>query len=70
VIDAKVLLPNGMPLPVVLLGNKCDIDTAEIDKSQLDKFVAEHKFVVRYKGDDLSQYLYRDVINHMREGLV
>jgi len=43
-IDAKVLLPNGMPLPVVLLGNKCDLEV-EIDKAQLDKFCEEKGFV-------------------------
>ena len=43
-IDAKVLLPNGMPLPVVLLGNKCDLEV-EIDKAQLDKSCEEKGFV-------------------------
>jgi len=43
-IDAKVVLPNNMPLPVVLLGNKCDKDGAEVDKSQLDRFCEEKGF--------------------------
>ena len=40
-IDSKVLLPNGKPLPVVLLGNKCDLDEAKIDKDKLDEYVKE-----------------------------
>ena len=47
-IDAKVLLPNGMPLPVVLLGNKCDLDLTDIDKAQLDKFCEEKGFIGAY----------------------
>ena len=31
-IDSKVLLPNGMPIPVVLLGNKCDVK--RLDESE------------------------------------
>lgn len=40
-IDSKVLLPNGKPIPVVLLGNKCDLDEAKIDKDKLDEYVKE-----------------------------
>lgn len=44
-IDAKVLLPNGMPLPVVLLGNKCDLDEGAVDREQLDQYCQDHGFV-------------------------
>eukprot|EP01034_Spumella_vulgaris_P028966 gene28966-35927_t len=44
-IDAKVLLPNGLPIPVVLLGNKCDLDEGAVDKDQLDAFCAAKGFV-------------------------
>lgn len=44
-IDAKVVLPNGEPLPVMLLANKCDLDSADISKDTLDAYCAEHHFV-------------------------
>ena len=34
-VDAKVTLPNGEPLPVVLLANKCDRDDARPDRAAL-----------------------------------
>jgi GTPase SAR1 family protein len=40
-----VLLSNGEPLPVVLLGNKVDLDSAELDKHSLDKYVKEKGFI-------------------------
>ena len=44
-IDNRVLLPDGSPIPVLLLGNKCDLEDAEIDKAQLDRYCAEHGFI-------------------------
>jgi Ras-related protein Rab-32 len=44
-IDAKVMLPDGKPLPVILCANKCDIETAQVDKEELDKFCKENGFI-------------------------
>lgn len=44
-IDAKITLPNGKPLPVILLGNKCDLDDVIIDKEQLNQFCEEKGFI-------------------------
>jgi len=44
-IDSKVTLPNGKPLPVVLLANKCDLPEATVHREMLDSFCKEHGFV-------------------------
>lgn len=46
-IDAKVQLPDGSPVPIVLLANKCDLPKEGLVKNaeQMDKFCAEHNFV-------------------------
>jgi GTPase SAR1 family protein len=33
-IDSKVTLPNGRPLPVFLLANKCDLPDTRVDKGE------------------------------------
>lgn len=43
-IDQKVVLPDGSPLPVVLLANKCDLPYPAVKTSQLDLFCQEHGF--------------------------
>ena len=44
-IDEKVCLNNDEPVPVVLLGNKCDIETATADTAELDRFCGQHGFI-------------------------
>lgn len=48
-IDAKVLLPDGSPLPVVLVGNKCDLEKHEVDTTKLDAFCVEHGFITHFE---------------------
>ena len=44
-IDAKVVLPDGKPLPVILCANKCDIETASVNKEEMDSFCKENGFI-------------------------
>jgi len=51
-IDAKVQLPNGKPIPVVLLANKCDLAQKEgpvADSKQMDKYCEENGFVAWFE---------------------
>ena len=45
-INAKVLLPNDQPIPMLLVANKCDVKTAETEalKAKLDDFVEQNGF--------------------------
>lgn len=45
-LDSKVLLPNGSPIPAVLLANKCDQKKdGSQNPSQMDQFCREGGFV-------------------------
>ena len=58
-----MLLPNGKPLPVVLMGNKCDLDDAEIDTQKLETFCKEKGFVQWF---DTSAKLNKDIDKAVR----
>lgn len=70
-IESKVTLPDGSPLPVVLVGNKCDKESA-VDSSQLDLFCEQSGFVGWYETsakenvniDECATFLVKDILTH------
>lgn len=50
-IDSKVFLPNGDPIPVVLIANKCDLAKEGLVKNaqQMDKYCGDKGFVGWYE---------------------
>jgi GTPase SAR1 family protein len=71
-IDSKVTLPNGKRLPVVLIGNKADLFTDEIDRLTLDKFCKDNGFVDWFDTsakantniDKAARFLVSSVLSH------
>lgn len=44
-IDNKVRLPNGDPLPVILLANKCDMVKTALNEEVMDQYCKENGFI-------------------------
>ncbi len=44
-IDSKCKLPDGSPLPVLLVGNKDDLPDATYDKAELDEYCVTNGFI-------------------------
>lgn len=44
-INEKVELPNGKPIPMILLANKCDLPDIIIDKEKMSKFAKDNGFL-------------------------
>lgn len=71
-IDSKVTLPNGLPLPVILLANKCDLEDANIDRNQLDRFCKERGFIgcfdtsakLNINIDKAAKFLVDNILEH------
>jgi len=48
-VDMKVHLPNGQPVPCILLANKCDLGTNAVTAEELDKFTKENGFIAWFE---------------------
>ena len=56
-IDERMILPTGEAPPVLLVGAKCDLETASADTAELDRFCADH---VRRAASESTQNRHRD----------
>lgn len=74
-IDDKVKLPDGSELPVLLVGNKCDLDDrrqVDNDAERMNEFVQEHGFIDWYEtsakdGTNIHEAttdLVKDILKH------
>ncbi|XP_006834140.1 PREDICTED: ras-related protein Rab-7L1 isoform X2 [Chrysochloris asiatica] len=43
-LDSKLTLPNGEPVPCLLLANKCDLSPWAVSRDQIDRFSKENGF--------------------------
>jgi Ras-related protein Rab-32 len=74
-IDEKVRLPDGSRLPVLLVGNKSDLENLRQvpdDKDRLNEFVQENGFIGWFETSakegtlihDAARYLVEDILKH------
>jgi len=67
-IDAKVFLPSGAKIPVLLLGNKCDLlesQQALVNDLDIDTIAKEHQFYAQFKCSALSGYNIKEACTHL-----
>jgi len=75
-LDTKVQLPDGQPIPCVLLANKCDQPKEGVvnQPSQMDKFCEEKGFISWFETsakenvniDDAAKYLVQKILDNDR----
>jgi len=68
-IDAKVFLPSGSKIPVLLLGNKCDLldegATPCIPTADLDNFLSANSFYAHYLCSAKTGVNVKDACTHL-----
>lgn len=66
-INEKVQLPDGKPIPMLLLANKCDIPDVRIDKEKLDHFAKENGFMGWFETSSKSSINVETAFNSLVE---
>ncbi|PNF21590.1 Ras-related protein Rab-7L1 [Cryptotermes secundus] len=44
-VDSKCRLPDGSPIPCMLLANKCDLQHRQVDQMEIEELYKEHNFI-------------------------
>jgi len=73
-IDAKVFLPSGAPIPVLLLGNKVDLveenQTPKVSDEEIQQMMKDHKFYAAYKCSAKSSENIKKACRHLVSQIV
>jgi len=69
-IDKKVLLPNGEPIPVILLGNKCDLLQGKEFAHDLDRFCSQHGFTKWFLTSAKEDIQIEDAANYLVDYII
>lgn len=69
-INDKVVLPNGQPIPMVLLATKCDLPEISIDHQKMNKFVKENNFILWYETSAKTNQNIEKAFNSLVEHIV
>ncbi|CAM1313858.1 RAB29 (predicted) [Pycnogonum litorale] len=44
-VDSKCQLEDGSPIPCILLANKCDLGSGQVDQADIENLYKEHNFI-------------------------
>jgi len=69
-IDNKVRLPNGDPLPVVLLANKCDLVKTPLSEEVMNDYCKENGFLAWFATSAKENINIDDSVNFLVENII
>jgi|ERR1711879_15033 len=69
-IDNKVRLPNGDPLPVVLLANKCDLVKTPLSEEVMNDYCKENGFLAWFATSAKENINIDEAVNFLVENII
>lgn len=66
----KVELPNGKPIPMVLLATKCDLPDISIDKEKMDKFARENGFIAWFETSSKTNTGINEAMDYLTQQIL
>eukprot|EP00047_Mylnosiga_fluctuans_P024570 m.164281 g.164281 ORF g.164281 m.164281 type:complete len:219 (-) comp9883_c0_seq1:77-733(-) len=69
-LNEKVMLPNGDPVPAILLANKSDMPSSDLDKERLDRYCKEKGFLAWYPTSAKNDTNITDAMNLLIEKIL
>jgi len=69
-VESKCVLPNGAPIPCMLLANKCDTQNREVDQSEIEAFYQENHFIGWTETSAKEGLMVNDSMRYLVEAMI